>query len=133
MTSDVINDVVLAVIDLMNGTAPFATVTRGALPTGPGLTCEVGPSTPDMVFLDKNASIPLDITLNGKHADLEVVTKAMNTIHSALTRAKTYPSGEGWEIYDITNATLPQKIGREDNEGWIVASSLTVKFYWFGD
>jgi hypothetical protein len=57
----------------------------------------------------------------------------MNTIHSALTRAMSYPEGTGWKIVDITNYTLPQIIGREDNNEWLMASALSVKFYWRGD
>ncbi len=129
----VINEVVEAVIGLMNGLHPFAAVTRGALPTGPGLTCEVGPSTPQAVHMDKNSVIPLDVTLNGKHADLKTLSDAMNDIHSALTRARSYPSGDGWQIVDIQNYTLPQLIGREGNNDWLMASSLSVTFYWRGD
>lgn len=129
----VINEVVEAVIGLMNATEPFATVTRGALPTGVGLVCEVGPSTPMEVYLDKNSYIPLDVTLNGKHPNLKTLGDAMNTIHSALTRAMSYPEGTGWKIVDITNYTLPQIIGREDNNEWLMASALSVKFYWRGD
>lgn len=129
----VINEVMGAVIGLMNATAPFANVTRGALPTGVGLVCEVGPSSPEAVFLDKNSYIPLDVTLNGKHGNLQTLSDAMNAIHSALTRATSYPSGDGWEIVDITNYTLPEIIGREDNNEWLMASALSVKFYWKGD
>lgn len=135
MTS-VINEVIEAVIGLMNASGPFAQVTRGALPTGPGLTCEAGPSNAETVFLDKNLYIPLDLTMNGKHHDLKTLSDTMNGIHSLLTRAKTYPSdGERgrWQIVDITNGTLPQIIGREQNNDWLMASSLSVKFYWKGD
>lgn len=132
MTS-VINEVMEAVIGLMNGTQPFATVTRGALPTGPGLTCEIGPSTPESMHMDKNTVIPLDVTLNGKHHDMKTVSDAMNEIHASLTRARDYPSGERWQIVDIENQTLPQRIGREQNNDWLMASALSVKFYWRGD
>lgn len=129
----VINEVVEAVIGLMNATEPFADVTRGALPTGYGLCCEVGPSTVQEMYLNKNTFIPLDITLNGKHAELETLSDAMNGIHSALTRATSYPSGTGWQITDIVNNTFPQLIGREENNEWLMASSLSVKFFWKGD
>lgn len=130
----VINEVVEAVIGLMNGCCnPFATVTRGALPTGHGITCEVGPSMPSTVYMDKNATVPLDITLNGKHSDLKTLSDCMNDIHSALTRAKFYPEGAGWAIADISTAVLPQRIGREENNDWLMASQLTVRFYWRGD
>jgi hypothetical protein len=129
----VINDVIEAVIGLMNATEPFAAVTRGALPTGVGITCEMGPSTPQEVYLDKNSYIPLDLALNGKHPNLQALSDALNTIHSALTRATSYPSGESWEIVDISNYTLPQIIGREQNNEWLMASALSVKFYQKGE
>lgn len=129
----VINEVMEAVIGLMNATEPFATVTRGALPTHEGLACEVGPSAPTEVYLDKNSYIPMDVTLNGKHHDLRTLSDAMNTIHSRLTRATVYPFGIKWQIVDITNYTLPQIVGREGNNDWLMASSLLVKFYQRGD
>ena len=128
-----INGVMEAVIQMINDLHPFAAVTRGTLPTGHGLTCEVGPTTPLAVHMDKNSVIPLDVTLNGKHPDLRVLSDTMNDIHSALTRARSYPSGEGWQIVDIRNDTLPQIIGREGNNDWLMASSLSVTFYWRGD
>lgn len=129
----VINEAVEAVIGLMNATNPFATVTRGALPTGQGLVCEVGPSTPQALYWDKNTFVPLDITLNGKHKNLKVLSDAMNNIHSALTRATSYPDGNGWQIVDITTDSLPQKIGREENNEWLMASALSVRLFWRGD
>lgn len=129
----VINQVVEAVIGLMNDTSPFASVTRGALPTGIGITCEVGPSTPSEVYMDKNSYVPLDITLNGKHPNLMTLSDALNKIHSALTRAKTYPETDDWQIVDISNYTLPEIVDRESNNEWLMASSLSVKFYWRGD
>lgn len=128
-----INEVIEAVIGLMNDTEPFAPVTRGALPTGIGLVCEIGPSTPEEVYLDKNSYIPLDITLNGKHPNLQTLSETMNAIHSSLTRATEYPEGEGWKIVDITNYTLPQIVDREDNNEWLMASALSVKVYQRGD
>ena len=132
----VINEVMEAVIALMNATTPFATVTRGALTTGNSLTAEVAPSSPESVFMDKNSYVFLDVTMNGKHHSLKTLSEAMNKIHSTLTRAKSYTtdtSSNRWQIVDITNNTLPQIIGREDNQDWLMASSLSVKFYWEGD
>lgn len=131
--TSVINEVVEAVIAMINATSPFATVTRGALPTGIGITCEVGPSSVEEVYLDKNTYTPLDIALNGKHYDLKTLSDTLNNIHSTLTRATTYPTGDRWEIVDISNYTLPQVIGREGNNEWLMASALSVKFYQKGD
>ena len=129
----VINEVMEAVIGLMNATQPFATVTRGALPTVAGITCEIGPSMPEELYFDKNTFVPLDVTINGKHHDLKTLSDTMNNIHSQLTRRRVYPKGDGWQITDIKNANLPQKIGREDNNDWLMASGLSVEFYWKGD
>ena len=101
--------------------------------TGAGLCCEVGPSTPSEVYLSKDAYIPVDLTINGKHHNLMTLSDTMNGIHSALTRAKTYPSADHWEIVDIATATLPQVLGREDNNDWLMASSLSVRIYQKGD
>lgn len=131
--SSVINQVLEAVIGMANATRPFSSITRGALPTGQGLTCEIGPTAPQATHMDKNTVIPLDITINGKHPNLMTLSDAMNTIHSALTRAKAYPSAEKWEIVDIVNLTLPQIIGREQNNDWLMASSISAKFYQRGD
>lgn len=132
MTS-VINEVLEAVIGLMNAQNPFATVTRGSLPTGKGLTCEIGPSIPQEVYLDKNAFIPLDVTINGKHSNLKTLMDGMNDLHGALTRAREYPNSDRWEITDIANRNMPEIIGRENNNDWLAASALTVNFYWKGD
>ena len=131
--ASVINQAVEAVIGLINALTPFANITRGALPTGAGLCCEVGPTTPSEVYLSKDAYIPVDLTINGKHHDLMTLSDTMNGIHSALTRAKTYPSADHWEIVDIATATLPQVLGREDNNDWLMASSLSVRIYQKGD
>lgn len=128
-----INETLEAVIGLMNATSPFSTVTRGALPTGVGLSCEIGPSSPSELYLDKNTTVPLDVTLNGKHADLELLSDTMNNIHYVLTHIRTYPSGAGWQIVDIQNMNLPQIIGREQNNEWLMASALSVRFFWKGE
>lgn len=125
----VLNAVVESVIGLINNLTPFATMTRGALGTGDGLTCEIAPSRPETVFLDKNQYIPLDLTINGKHTNLSTLSETMNAIHENLTMRKTYPSAATWEIVDITTYTEPQVIGREEGGHWLMASSLSVKVH----
>ena len=124
-----VNEALEAVIGLMNATHPFAAVTRGALPVHHGITCEIGPSIPSAVYLDKTSYIPMDVTINGKHPNLKTLSDALNIIHGALTTATEYPFDDGWQIVDITTATLPQVIGREDNNDWLMASSLSVKIH----
>ena len=127
LSTTVIDQAVEAVAGLINGLSLFSSIYRGALGTGNGLCCEVGPTRPEAVFLDKNKYIPVDLTINGKHDNLLTLTEAMNKIHESLTMLKTYPSGASWEIVDITTATEPQIIGREDSGQYLMASSLFVK------
>lgn len=118
-----------SVVALINAMDNFATMTRGALGTANGLTCEIAPSMYSEVYLDKNAFIPLTLALNGKHSNLQVLTNTMNNIIDTLTRRKEYPSGTGWEIVDITSGNLPRLIGREGNNAWLMAGDLVVKIY----
>ena len=127
------NEVIEAVIDLMNGLHLFATVTRGALPTGPGIVCEPGPSIPSEVYLDKGQYIPLDLTINAKHTNLRTLTDDMGRVFETLTRMTNYPHGQEWEIVDIAVYTMPQIIGREENNQWLAACALSIKYYLSGE
>jgi len=129
----VMNEVVEAVINLMNGLHLFATVTRGALPTGPGIVCEPGPSSTNETYLDKGQYIPLDVTINAKQSNLQTLSDDMARIFEELTRLRTYPSAYGWEIVDITTYTWPSVIGREDNNQWLMAGALSVRYYFMGE
>lgn len=128
-STSVLNLAVESVMTLINAMNNYATITRGALGTGNGLCCEVSPSVPETVFLDKNAYIPLTLALNGKHDNLQVLTDTMNNIMDTLTRKTSYPDGNGWEIVDITNGNLPRVIGREGNNQWLVACDIVIKIY----
>lgn len=133
LAENALSQVVEAVIGLMNDTQPFAQVTRGALPAGQGITCEVGPGSSGTLHMDKNMVIPMQIVVNGKHPNERILADALGKIHYALTRARSYPSGDGWQIVDIKNYSPPAKIGREDNNDWLMASTLLVEFYWRGE
>ena len=123
----IINAAMEAVMDLIDDLNLFALITRGALGTGEGLVCEVGPSGPDEVYMDKNQYIIRDFTINGKHSNLQTLSDDMNRIHQELTMLHEYPFGDDWNIVDITTLTEPQIIGREDNNAWMMASALNVK------
>jgi hypothetical protein len=124
-----INLAVESVINLINAMGNFAGMTRGALGTTNGLVCEVAPSSTEEVYLDKNTYISLTLALNGKHRNLQTLSDTLNNIMDTLTRLKSYPSGDGWEIVDITNGNYPRVIGREDNNLWLMACDLVVKIY----
>lgn len=126
-STSILNQAIEAVMDLIDALGLYATITRGALGSGDGLSCEIGPTSVESVFLDKNQYIPVDLTINGRHSNLQTLSDAMNAIHESLTMAVSYPYGNGWEIVDITTLTEPQMIGREDSNEWLMASALLVK------
>ena len=128
-STSVINLAVEAVMDMIDALSPFATITRGALGIGNSLCCEIAPSVPQEVYLDKNSYIPLTLALNGKHDDLQVLSDTLNNIVDTLSRKTSYTSGTGWQIVDITSGNLPRVIGREDNNSWLMACDLVVKIY----
>lgn len=125
----IINAAVESVMDLIDGLDLFALISRGALGTDDGLCCEVGPSGPESVYMDKNQYIIVDFTLNGKHSNLQTLSEAVNGIHEYLTMLREYPSGENWKIVDITTLTEPQIIERDEESKWVMASALNVKVY----
>ena len=127
MSESILNQAIESVMDLIDGLKLFSVIERGALGTGEGLCCEIGPSTPDDVWLDKNKLIPVDLTINGKHKNLQTLSDAMNRIHESLTMLKSYPKGTSWAITDIATLTEPQIIGREADNKWLMASALIVK------
>lgn len=127
MSNCIINQAVEAVMDLIDGLGLFAPIYRGPLGTDDGLCCEVGPTTPDEVYLDKNRYIPIDLTINGKHENLETLSEALNTIDEALTMRTSYPSTATWKIVDISTGTEPQLVTREDSNQYVMASALLVK------
>ena len=126
-SSSVLNQAIEAVMDLIDALGLFANISRGALGTGNGLCCEMGPTSPDTIWLDKNKYIPIDLTINGKHENLQTLSDALNSIHENLTMMRSYPSGNNWMITDIATMTEPQIIGREPDNKWIMASALTVR------
>lgn len=129
MSESILNQAIESVMDLIDALSLFAPITRGALGTEEGLCCEIGPSSPTEVYLDKNQYINLDLTINGKHSNLETLSDAMNHIHEVLTMSMSYPSAQGWKIVDIVTVTEPQVIGRESSNAWVMASSLSVRVY----
>lgn len=125
----IINDAVEAVMDMIDGLGLYAQITRGALGIGNSLSCEIAPSVPSEVYMDKESFIPLTLALNGKHDNLQTLSDTLNTIVDNLSRRTEYTSGEGWQIVDISAGNLPRIIGREDNNQWLMAGDLTVKIY----
>ena len=127
MSESILNQAIEAVMDLIDALSLFAPITRGALGTGDSLSCEIGPTSPETVWLDKNKYIPVDLTINGKHGNLQTLSDSMNLIHENLTMMREYPTGNEWQIVDIATLTEPQVIGREQDNKWMMASALTIR------
>lgn len=127
MSESILNQAIESVMDLIDALSLFAPITRGALSAGNSLSCEIGPTNPETVWLDKNKYIPVDLTINGKHGNLQTLSDSMNLIHENLTMMREYPTGSEWQIVDIATLTEPQVIGREQDNKWMMASALTVK------
>lgn len=128
-STSVLNKAIESVMDLIDAMGNFATITRGALGIDNGLCCEIAPSMVDSVFMDKNTYLPLTLALNGKHNDLQILSDTLANIMDSLTRRTEYPSGDGWQIVDITNGNIPRVIGREGNNQWLMACDLVIKIY----
>ena len=128
-STSVLNLAIESVMTEIDKLHSYAPITRGALGTGNGLACEIAPSYTETVFMDKNSYEPITLALNGKDFDLRTLSDTLNHILDTLSRAKSYPSGNGWEIVDITKGLLPRIIGREDNNAYLMAADLVVKIY----
>lgn len=129
VATSVDNLAIESVMDMIDELNLFAKITRGALGIGNSICCEVAPSTPESVYMDKEMYTPVILALNAKHDDLQVLSDALNTIQDTLSRKKQYTSGTGWQIVDITKGNLPRVIGREENNQWLMACDLVVKIY----
>lgn len=128
-STSVLNLAIEAVMNLIDELHTFPPITRGALGTGEGLCCEIAPSYTSEVYLDKNSFEPVTLALNGKSADLRLLSDTLNNICDTLSRRTTYPSGNGWEIVDISKSLLPRIIGREENNAFLMAADLVVKIF----
>lgn len=126
----VLDDVLNAVIDLAQATAPYATIQIGALPTDNGISMTYGAGAPDETFLDKGATYTMHIVCNGKHTDQQTVINALSAIHEALTQATDYPKTTTWQITNIMTESAPTYLDRQPNDWWLYGSSLRIDFYY---
>lgn len=124
-----VNLAIESVMDLIDNMGNFADITRGALGIDNGLCCEIAPSNAQEIYLDKEGYYPITLAINGKHHDLQVITDTLNTIMDTLSRRTTYPTGDGWQIVDISEGIMPRVIGREQNNAWLLACDIVIKIY----
>lgn len=126
-------DIVDAMIDLANETGPYATITRGSLPSGEGITCETSDGTPTATFLSRNEVYQVPIVFNAKHANLQTALSALSTIMVSLTHLSEYPEAAGWEMVQVMSNTPPTIVGRDEINLWVVGCSVIVEYYVRGE
>ncbi len=120
-------DEVLKTVMEMASAAAGAPVVLGSLPPDNGLAMS-GYSASNPIFLDIGSNESMNVVCNGKNVDQQTVVEQLDTIHEHLTRTKTYPYSNKWQIYAIETTASPRLIGREQNKQWVYGSSLLVKF-----
>lgn len=118
-----------SIVDLINEIGNFAQMTFGALGTGNSLCCQLAPSNDQEVFLDKNSYAVLTLAINGKHKNQQTLTNTLNNILDNLARRTEYPSGQGWEVVDVSRGNFPRIIDREESNLWVMSCDLIIKVY----
>lgn len=126
----VINDVLLAVIDMAQNIQPYYNIKIGAMPADNSISCAIATGAPDATFNDKGFSYEFSLVLNGKNYDQQKVSDELNDIHQILTQAKIYPATDTFQITNIETTSSPSYIGREENKQYLYGSSLRVRFYY---
>lgn len=103
--------------------APFTEIVFGAMPQDNGLAMYLAPSAVVSRMYDRGGLARVAITLNGKHTDQRVLVAALGRVHTALTKATGYPSGDDWKILGIETAAAPNYVDTE-NEQYMYSSTL---------
>lgn len=124
-----IDEAIESVMALINEMDLFSKICRGALTTNNSLTCEPAPSISQEIYMDKNYYVPLTLALNGKHSNLKTLSNTLDYIADSLSRLTSYPSGNGFEIVDISRGNFAHVIGREQNNQWLAACDIVLKIY----
>lgn len=111
----------------------YAPIVNGALTPNNGLSMTVAGGGMDTTFFSVGQSIVLTLTFNSKHEDQAAALNALNNLHAYLTRRKSFPRGNGWQITSITTDSVPMYLDREQSKQWLYGSGLAVRFYYFPD
>lgn len=126
----VINDVLHAVIGMINDTQPYANVVIGAMPADNSLACAISTGASEGTFFNKEMPYQFSMVLNGKHHNQRTVSDTLNDIHQVLTQSTTYPATDAYQITDIETESSPSYIGREENKQYLYGSALRVRFFY---
>lgn len=111
----------------------YAPIVNGALPPDNGISMTTAGGGMDTTFFSVGQSILLSLVLNAKHENQAAAQNALNNLHAYLTRRKSFPRGDGWQITSITTDSVPMYLDREQSKQWLYGSGLAVRFYYFPD
>ena len=109
----------------------YAQIVNGALPPDNGISLTTAGGGMDTTFFSLGQSVLLSLVLNAKHENQATAQNALDNLHAYLTRRKTFPRGDGWQITSITTDSVPTYLDREQNNQWLYGSGLSVRFYYF--
>ena len=109
----------------------YAQIVNGALPPDNGISLTTAGGGMDTTFFSVGQSILLSLVLNAKHENQATAQNALDNLHAYLTRRKTFPRGDAWQITSITTDSVPMYLDREQNNQWLYGSGLSVRFYYF--
>lgn len=118
-----------ALIDLAEETQPFASILRGPLTDSPSIAMEAAESSITR-HMDRNEAVHTAVVINAKHTDMTTACNAVMAIQRKLTRLEDFPAGDGWRIVDVWADDVPRLIGRQDDDTWLFATSLTASIYY---
>ena len=119
-------DEILQAVIGMAESASGQQIITGSMPPDNGIAM-TGQSTSNPIYLDIGSNESMDIVCNGKNTNQQEIIRLLDAIHHDLTRRKSFPIGNGWQIYAIETVASPRLIGREANSQWLYGSSFLVK------
>nr|DAG67165.1 MAG TPA: hypothetical protein [Caudoviricetes sp.] len=111
----------------------YAQIVNGALPPDNGISLTTAGGGMDTTFFSVGQSVILSLVLNAKHENQAMAQNALDNLHAYLTRRKTFPRGDAWQITSITTDSVPMYLDREQSKQWLYGSGLAVRFYYFPD
>lgn len=121
-----------AVVDLAETVNPYAPIVFGSDPPENGICMIQNGGFPPDIHLNKGMVYELPVLLNGKHENQATVLTTLSNIHTALTKRTNYADlrNDAIQVVDIETDAFPAVVGREQNNQWVVGSSLRISFYW---
>lgn len=111
----------------INALNPFATVVFGSMPQGNALAMLPAGGAIDETTLAHGCTYGMVLALNCRHTNQGTAIDTLATIHEALNKTLTYPSGTGWQVIGIQSNGQPAHVDY-DGTYWLYGSSLTVRY-----